>query len=132
MIFVIGLLAAISAIYLLYRLFLNESTLTALSQLNNPALALGISAITIASSMFVIMEILVSLLKLWREDRNKKELIKIIDAQSLSPKGMDIFALERETKLPRKILLERINELILLGRIGVKITTNNQREYFLN
>ena len=81
--------------------------------------------------MFAIMEALVSWLRLWRENQKKDELIKVIEALSTSPKGMDIFALVRESRLPREILQDRVNELILLGRIGVRLTANNNREYFL-
>ena len=81
--------------------------------------------------MFAIMEALVAWLRLWRENQIKDELIKVIEAQSTSPKGMDIDALQRESKLPREILKDSVNELILLGRIGVRLTANNNREYFL-
>jgi hypothetical protein len=69
--------------------------------------------------------------KSWRENRLKAELIQVIDALSGSPGGMDLEALQTESGLPTQVLRERVNELLLLGRIGVKITPNHHREYSL-
>ena len=123
--YIIAVLIAIIALVVLYGLFL------IIGQFNNPSIALGISAIMVTAPMFAIMEALVAWLRLWRENQIKDELIKVIEAQSTSPKGMDIDALQRESKLPREILKDSVNELILLGRIGVRLTANNNREYFL-
>lgn len=56
------------------------------------------------------MEAILSWQKSWREIRLKAELIRVIDA------------LQRESGLPAQVLRERVKEMVLLGRIGVKIT----------
>ena len=127
----LAILIAFLALVLLYSLFLTPNTLQTIEQSDNTPVALGLSAIAVIAPIVAIMEALISWMKLWRESRINSELVKVIDAQSTSPKGMDISALERETKLPRNILQDRVNELILLGRIGVRLTPNNSREYFL-
>lgn len=98
-----------------------------ISQWNNSPLAV----ITIAASVFAILEALVTWLRHWQENNVRDELKEVIDALSKSSAGMDIYALERESKLPSKILQDRINELILLGRIGIQISKNSRRIYFL-
>ena len=130
-IYLLAILVAAGAMVVLPNLILNATTPTILEQVDSPSLAVGVTAIAVIAPVVAVMEALISWLKLWRESRLKAELVKVIDAQSSSPRGMDLSALQRETKLPRKVLQDRVNELILLGRIGVKIKPDNQREYYL-
>jgi hypothetical protein len=126
-----AMLVATLAASFFYALLFNRVAQTAILESGNPPLAFSISAIAVVAPVFAIMETLVSWLKSWRESQRNDELIRVVTAQSTSPQGMDIDALERESGLPRKILQSRVNELILLGRVGVKLSANNKREYFL-
>ena len=92
---------------------------------------MGISVITIVAPLVAILEALISWLKLLRDNRVKDEMIKVVAAQTTSPRGMDLAALESMSGLPHHVLIERVNELVLLGRIGVRLTPNNSREYYL-
>jgi hypothetical protein len=130
-IYLLAILVAAGAMVVLPNLILNATTPTILEQVDSPSLAVGVTAIAVIAPVVAVMEALISWLRLWREARLKAELVKVIDAQSSSPRGMDLSSLQRETKLPRKVLQDRVNELILLGRIGVKIKPDNQREYYL-
>lgn len=116
---------------LLYGLLLSDWIFQIFNQLGNSQLAIGVSFITLATPIFAILEGLISWLRTIKEQRIRTELLKVIDAQSKSPEGMDIHALKRELDLPDGILQERVNELVLLGRLGVKLTPNNNREYYL-
>jgi hypothetical protein len=126
-----AIIVAIAIVVIPYSLLFNSRTLGVLTEFTSTPQAVGISMIAAIAPIFAIMEALVSWLKSWRENRVRSELVKVIDAQSTSPKGMDINALERESRLPRRVLQDRVNELILLGRIGVRITPSSNREYFL-
>ena len=126
-----AILVATLALVLLYSLLLSDRSLGAIGAIESPALALGLSIVTIAAPLVAILEALISWLKMLRDARIKDEMIKVIAAQTTSPQGMDFAALTTLTGLPPKVLIERINELILLGRIGVRLTPNNQREYYL-
>jgi len=126
-----AILVATLALVLLYSLLLNDRSLGAIGAIESPALALGLSIVTIAAPLVAILEALISWLKMLRDARIKDEMIKVIAAQTTSPQGMDFAALTTLTDMPPKVLIERINELILLGRIGVRLTPNNQREYYL-
>ncbi len=126
-----AMVVAVAVWVLVYRLLFSSSTQGFIAESSNPTLAFGISTITVLAPLFAIMEALVSWLKTWRENRIKRELIRVIEALSTSPEGMDVEAIRRESGLPGGILNERVNELILLGRIGVKLTVNNHREYYL-
>ena len=129
--YVLAILVAIFVLAVPYSLLFNTAAMDRISQFSSPTQAIGFSIIAATASIFAIMEALVSWLKSWRENRIKSELVQVINALCTAPVGMDITALERESKLPTKVLQERVNELILLGRIGVRITANNHREYFL-
>lgn len=131
LVYLLSILLGIAAMVVLYRLLFNAAVLPAFEQVDSPTLAIGVSAIAVIAPVVAVTEALISWLKMWREARTKAELVKVIDAQSTAPHGMDIYALERASRLPRKILQERVNELILLGRIGVRITASETREYFL-
>jgi len=126
-----AILVATLALVLLYSLLLSDRSLGAIGAIESPALALGLSIVTIAAPLVAILEALISWLKMLRDARIKDEMIKVIAAQTTSPQGMDFAALTTLTDMPPKVLIERINELILLGRIGVRLTPNNQREYYL-
>jgi len=126
-----AILVATLALVLLYSLLLSDRSLGAIGAIESPALALGLSIVTIAAPLVAILEALISWLKMLRDARIKDEMIKVIAAQTTSPQGMDFAALTTLTDIPPKVLIERINELILLGRIGVRLTPNNQREYYL-
>jgi len=126
-----AILVAALSLVLLYSLVLTDRSLSMLGSLESPALALGISVITIVAPLVAILEALISWLKLMRDNRVKDEMIKIIAAQTTSPQGMDLAALETMSGLPPKVLHDRLNELILLGRIGVRLTPNNNRQYYL-
>jgi hypothetical protein len=130
-IYVVAILVAMVIVVIPYSLLINSPSLGLLGEFTNTTQALGISIIAAIAPIFAIMEAMVSWLKSWRENRTRSELVKVIDAQCTSPKGMDIDALARASKLPNRVLQERVNELILLGRIGVRITPSNTREYFL-
>jgi hypothetical protein len=123
-------MASLAALAILYNLVLNNRTFGLMGQLNNTPLSLSISAITITAPVFAILDALMTWLRHWRESRTHSELIRVIEAQSSSPKGMDIFALEKACQLPKLILRERVHELVLLGRLGVR-TTEHGREYYL-
>ena len=127
-----AILVAMLALVLIYSLFLSPVTETLVGELQAPLLEFGISVVTIVAPLVAIMDGLLTWLRMMRDHRVKRELIQVIEAQSTSPGGMDMDALERESGLPREILIERVNELILLGRIGVRLSTGNNREYFLN
>ena len=126
-----AILVATLALVLLYSLLLTDSTLATIGSLESPSLALGISIVTIAAPLVAILEALISWLKWLRENRVKAEMIKVVAAQTTSPQGMDLAALETMSGLPPKVLHDRLNELILLGRIGVRLTPNNNRQYYL-
>jgi hypothetical protein len=126
-----AILVALAVVAIPYSLLINTRTLGFLTEATSSPQAVGISMIAAIAPIFAIMEALVSWLKSWRENRVRSELVKVIDAQSTSPKGMDINALERESGLPRRVLQDRVNELILLGRMGVRITPSSSREYYL-
>jgi len=129
--YVLAILVAIFVLAVPYSLLFNTAAMDRLSLFSSPTQAIGFSIIAATASIFAIMEALVSWLKSWRENRIKSELVQVINALCTSPKGMDISALDRESKLPPQVLQDRVNELILLGRIGVRLTTNNTKEYFL-
>lgn len=126
-----AILVATLALVLLYSLLLSDRSLGAIGSLDSSSLALGITIVTIAAPLIAILEALISWLKLWRDQRVKDEMIKVIAAQTTSPQGLDLVALEALTRLPRKVLLDRVNELILLGRLGVRLSADNRREYYL-
>ncbi len=126
-----ALLALYSASMGLYRLYLKLFPLPVLGQNGITAVSIGVSTIAVIAPVIAIMEALISWLKLWREARLKAEMVRVIDAQSTSPGGMDIQALERASRLPHRIVQERVNELILAGRIGVRLDTDRRRIYFL-
>jgi hypothetical protein len=126
-----AMLVATLAASFFYALLFNRVAQTAMQESSNPPLAFGLSAIAVVAPIFAIMETLIAWLKDWRARQRNEELIQVIAAQSTSPLGMDILALTRESGLPRKILQSRVNELILLGRVGVKYSINSKREYFL-
>lgn len=129
--YVIAVLVAIAVVAVPYSLLLYFSSINTLVGIGSLTPAVTFSIIAALASLFAIMDALVSWLKSWRENRVRNELVRVIDAQSKSPEGMDIDALGKETRLPRQVLQDRVNELILLGRIGVRQTPNNNREYFL-
>ena len=87
--------------------------------------------ITIAASVFAVLEALVTLLRQWQESNVRNELKEIISVLSNTSTGMDIPALERETRLPKKILQDRINELILMGRVSIRAQPNANQVYSL-
>jgi hypothetical protein len=125
------ILASAVLLWIFYGMILGDFIENVLGQSADSKLALGISIITITAPIVSIIQGVTSWLRDLRENRIKSELIRVIDAQSKSPKGMDIFALIRESGLPHEILQKRVNELVLLGRLGVKLTPNNNREYYL-
>ena len=125
------ILSSVVILALLFALFLSRLIIGLVEQAGNPVLTLGISIAAIATPILVIMEGAGYLFRYLNERRIRAELIKVIDAMSSSPEGMDLDAIKHKSSLPKTILLERVNELILLGRVGVKLTANQNREYYL-
>ena len=82
-----AILVATLALVLLYSLLLNDRSLGAIGAIESPALALGLSIVTIAAPLVAILEALISWLKMLRDARIKDEMIKVIAAQTTSPRG---------------------------------------------
>lgn len=131
LVYLAALLAATLALVGFYSLFLTRLLQSGIHGAAPSPVAAGLSAVALAAPVFAVMDALLSWAKLWREGRAKAEMIRVIEALSGSPQGMDLFALVRESGLPRKILVERVNELVLLNRIKVRLTPGKQREYYL-
>lgn len=107
--------AALAGVTFLYSLLLSKRGFGLMGEIAETPLGVSLSAITITAPVFAILDALVTWLKHWRENRTHSELIQVIEAQSLSPHGMDLTALEKTCRLPRSVLRARVHELVLLG-----------------
>lgn len=126
-----AVLVALCALTIVYSLVLNFRTFDILGGFNTSPLSTGITAISVTAPVFAIMDALLTWLKHWRENRIHGELIQVIEAVSTSPEGMDLYAIKKTCPLPILVVRERVHELILMGRMGVRMTDQDRREFFL-
>lgn len=125
------LLLGSAALVGFYSLFLSKMVASGIQGGLPSPVSNGLSAVALAAPVFAVTDAILSWLKLWREGREKAELIRVIEALSGAPQGLDLLTLARETGLPRKILSARLHELVLLDRVVVKLATGKPREYSL-
>lgn len=131
-VYLITLLTGSAALVGFYSLILSRSGISGIQGGLPSPISTGLSAVALAAPVFAVTDALLSWLKLWREGREKAELIRVIEALSGAPQGLDLLTLARETGLPRKILLARLHELVLLDRVEVKLAPGKPREYSLS
>ncbi len=130
-VYLTALLLGSAALVGFYSLFLSKMVSSGIQGGLPTPFSNGLSAVALAAPVFAVTDAILSWLKLWREGRQKAELIRVIEVLSGAPQGLDLLTLARETGLPRKILSARLHELVLLDRVAVKLTPDKPRQYSL-
>lgn len=132
LVYLTTLLLGSAALAGFYSLILSRSGSSGIQGGLPSPVSTGLSAVALAAPVFAVTDAVLSWLKLWREGREKAEMIRMIEALSAAPQGLDLLALANETGLPRKVVTARLHELVLLDRVAVKLAPGKPRAYSLN